>query len=200
MPRLFVLAGPQLGSDHRIASGAVLGRDEGCEVVLEGLSISRRHARILESGGSWFVEDLGSRNGVRLGGRRVRRAELADFAELQLGQVPLRFRLDQDERADEPGGEELVLEGAERLDAGPPGGREPGGGGSAARDPLPLAVDERTQLLLRMRRETGSGLFTGDLAQRPLGVRLVLYLVALLVAGAALWLAYRGTLWLRGGS
>src|SRR5262245_3995863 len=40
----------------------VLGRHPGCEVVLDNAAVSRQHAQILESHGSYFLEDLRSRN------------------------------------------------------------------------------------------------------------------------------------------
>ncbi len=53
------------------AAGAlVLGRDATADVALEHAKISRRHARILV-GAELAIEDLGSTNGVFIGGERV---------------------------------------------------------------------------------------------------------------------------------
>ncbi len=41
---------------------AVIGRHPSCEIVLDNAAVSRHHAQILESHGSFFVEDLRSRN------------------------------------------------------------------------------------------------------------------------------------------
>jgi hypothetical protein len=51
--------------------GAVLGRSRECEVVIEDENVSRRHAEVRPSGGSWIVRDLGSTNGVKVNGRRI---------------------------------------------------------------------------------------------------------------------------------
>lgn len=51
--------------------GAVLGRSRDCDVVLEDPNVSRHHAEVRPSGGSWTVRDLGSTNGIRVNGRRV---------------------------------------------------------------------------------------------------------------------------------
>jgi hypothetical protein len=53
------------------AEGLVLGRGAGCDVALDGDDISRRHARIAPSEDGVIVEDLGSRNGVFVNGRRI---------------------------------------------------------------------------------------------------------------------------------
>jgi hypothetical protein len=51
--------------------GAVLGRSRDCDVVIEDENVSRRHAEVRPSGGSWIVRDLGSTNGVKVNGRRI---------------------------------------------------------------------------------------------------------------------------------
>jgi serine phosphatase RsbU (regulator of sigma subunit) len=50
---------------------AVIGRDPGVEISLPSQLVSRRHARILSRDGGFFIEDLGSRNGVLIGGARI---------------------------------------------------------------------------------------------------------------------------------
>jgi Domain of unknown function (DUF1707)/Inner membrane component of T3SS, cytoplasmic domain len=55
-----------------------IGRDDGCDLVLGDLSVSRLHARLERDGTGWLLEDLGSTNGTRLNGWRVS------------GQVPVR--------------------------------------------------------------------------------------------------------------
>jgi pSer/pThr/pTyr-binding forkhead associated (FHA) protein len=60
------------GRTELIASGgAVLGRSRDCEVVLDDPNVSRHHAEVRPSGGSWIVRDLGSTNGVKVNGRRI---------------------------------------------------------------------------------------------------------------------------------
>lgn len=63
----------------------VVGRSADCDTVLEGPLVSRRHARLSRSMSSWFVEDLDSRNGVRLNGARMKRGPLPEGTVLRLG-------------------------------------------------------------------------------------------------------------------
>jgi hypothetical protein len=51
--------------------GGVIGRSRDCDVVLADENVSRRHAEVRPSGGSWIVKDLGSTNGVKVNGQRL---------------------------------------------------------------------------------------------------------------------------------
>lgn len=42
----------------------VIGRSRGCDLTLEDMLVSRRHARLLVSRDALFIEDLGSANGI----------------------------------------------------------------------------------------------------------------------------------------
>ncbi len=71
----------------------VLGRDDDASIVISMKSISRRHARIVVSGDVATLEDLGSKNGTWVRGRRIAGpTALADGDEIRLGSVPLVFR------------------------------------------------------------------------------------------------------------
>ena len=49
----------------------VIGRSSGAELVLADRFLSRKHAKLHREGETWFVEDLGSRNGTLLNGTKV---------------------------------------------------------------------------------------------------------------------------------
>ncbi len=54
----------------------VLGRDPECGLPLENARISRRHARLLiDPAGMVRIEDIGSTNGIKVGGARIARGE-----------------------------------------------------------------------------------------------------------------------------
>jgi DNA-binding winged helix-turn-helix (wHTH) protein len=83
------------GGDVSLAEGEnVLGRVEEAAAWIESASVSRRHARILISEGKARIEDLGSKNGTFLNGRRITSpVALADADEIRLGLVPTTFRV-----------------------------------------------------------------------------------------------------------
>lgn len=71
----------------------LLGRDESSVVVLDSSTVSRRHALIVVKDGNAVLEDLGSKNGTRVMGRRVEGPiVLADGDQIQVGALHLTFR------------------------------------------------------------------------------------------------------------
>ena len=64
----------------------VIGRDAACAVRIEGTDVSRRHATLSWDGtGAVRLRDLGSRNGIRVNGRRVPESALAAGDVVRLG-------------------------------------------------------------------------------------------------------------------
>ncbi len=94
MPVLYILSGSDVGRTYDVADGALLGRVSQCDVVLRDSSVSRTHARLERRGETWVVVDQGSRNGMTRDGRRAKELELEDGATFELGQVELRFRIE----------------------------------------------------------------------------------------------------------
>jgi transcriptional regulator with GAF, ATPase, and Fis domain len=73
------------------AGSISIGRAEACDMTLGDASISRRHA-VVHGGEPPMVEDLGSRNGTRVGGRQLapgERVPLTPGTLLELGSVPV---------------------------------------------------------------------------------------------------------------
>jgi DNA-binding response OmpR family regulator len=66
----------------------VLGRDPGCDIVITGRLVSRRHAAIERAGGVFVIEDLGSRNGTTVNGQPISSPhKLHDGDRIELGGV-----------------------------------------------------------------------------------------------------------------
>ena len=94
MAELIVLTGPaaerrlEIGSEERL----VIGRDEGCNLVLDDSKVSRRHAYLQEIDGGVEVGDLGSSNGTFVNGRRIERpVTLAPGDALRIGASSMRI-------------------------------------------------------------------------------------------------------------
>ncbi len=63
-----------------------IGRSEECEVTIEDPLVSRKHARILFEGDDVTLEDLESRNGVRVNGKQIKSSQtLVDGDRVRIG-------------------------------------------------------------------------------------------------------------------
>jgi FHA domain-containing protein/uncharacterized protein DUF1707 len=51
-----------------------IGRDNRCDLYIDDMTVSRLHARLVRDAEGWHLSDLGSTNGTRLNGWRVRAA------------------------------------------------------------------------------------------------------------------------------
>lgn len=72
----------------------VIGRSEGNGVVIDHVSVSRRHAQLFVTAEKVSIEDLGSANGTFVGSQRLSAAnpvELAEGQPLRIGDVEARF-------------------------------------------------------------------------------------------------------------
>jgi DNA-binding winged helix-turn-helix (wHTH) protein len=72
----------------------ILGRDPDASIFIDHASVSRRHARVRVSAEGATIEDLGSKNGTKVGGRPLSGPQsLADNDEIRIGSVPMTFRI-----------------------------------------------------------------------------------------------------------
>ncbi len=68
-----------------------IGRSPDCPIFLDDVTVSRRHAVLVEQDGRWSIEDQGSLNGTFINRRRVEAADLSDGDEIQIGKYRLTF-------------------------------------------------------------------------------------------------------------
>jgi hypothetical protein len=73
-PRLVVLTGPAAGERRALGADQTVGRGSRAAIRIRDPRASRLHARIRIGPGGATIEDLGSKNGVRLNGVRIERA------------------------------------------------------------------------------------------------------------------------------
>ncbi len=83
---LVVLSGTNLGEMFKIdAPESIIGRAMGTHLRLSDDGISRRHCRILSTGGRISIEDLGSANGTLVNGELIKQRELKEGDKIRLG-------------------------------------------------------------------------------------------------------------------
>jgi pSer/pThr/pTyr-binding forkhead associated (FHA) protein len=101
------------GTPIEIVQDLVLvGRKEDCDLQLDHKSISKLHCVIVKTDGLLLLRDLGSTNGTRVNGQRVRRAALLPNDQINI--ASLRFKVEFTREEEAPGPDEYT----QQMDAG----------------------------------------------------------------------------------
>ena len=92
-PALVIRSGGGRAGEHftLLEERTTIGRSPDCDIFLDDVTVSRRHAVALRQGDTFVIEDQGSLNGTFLNRRRIESAELSDDDELQIGKYRLVF-------------------------------------------------------------------------------------------------------------
>src|SRR5436309_989142 len=75
----------------------LVGRKEECDLRLDHKSVSKMHCVLVRTDGLLLLRDLGSTNGTRVNGQRVRRAALLPNDHLSIAGFKFRVYLGPDE-------------------------------------------------------------------------------------------------------
>jgi DNA-binding NtrC family response regulator len=90
--RLVINGAPTSSGGYTLRDGAcVVGAGTGCDLLVEHRTVSRRHVELTLVPEGVAVRDLGSRNGTRFLGQRIREAVLSLGSRLQIGDVWLHI-------------------------------------------------------------------------------------------------------------
>ena len=73
--------------------GAGIGRDAGNPVQLTRPEVSKQHAFVKRTPQGWLIQDLKSRNGLFVNGKKVQEAVLKDGDRLAVGPYVLVFEM-----------------------------------------------------------------------------------------------------------
>ena len=92
-PALVVRSGGgRAGETFRPAGDRTLiGRSPECDIFLDDVTVSRKHAELVRDGDTFTISDLGSLNGTFVNKKRIETAELEDDDEVQIGKYRLTF-------------------------------------------------------------------------------------------------------------
>jgi signal transduction histidine kinase len=149
-PRLQMLRGEILCRLFELeGNSTILGREPGCNIILNCKRVAQKHARIFRRRDSYFLEDLGSAGGTQINGQASGGAiRLKDGDLIQIGGCLFRFSSSLIEIRDENESRSAILD---ILDVAEAKGRPLAGG--------------RPEAKLRALLEIGQGLAkTHDLA------------------------------------
>ncbi|MEW6433471.1 MAG: FHA domain-containing protein [Myxococcota bacterium] len=134
-PYFRVMNGPREGQKIEMgeAQEYVFGRDDTADIVLNDDLVSRRHAKVRRDWSGTHIEDLGSRNGIKVNKKRTKKQTLKDRDEVEIGGVRLLY-IDPTEvretpvvlpASDEDDGEGTLSVAEEPSRAKPPPKEEP---------------------------------------------------------------------------
>jgi hypothetical protein len=92
-PQLFFMTGPRSGERIGLRHGFLIGKEPGCDLVLDGDGFaSSHHAQILmDQAGNCTVIDKGSTNGTFVNGVRISQYALTHGVAIRVGSTELRF-------------------------------------------------------------------------------------------------------------
>jgi hypothetical protein len=92
-PALVVRSGGGRTGEHFIPQGdaTTIGRSPDCDIFLDDVTVSRRHAVLLRQDPQFVIEDQGSLNGTFVNRRRIESTQLSDGDEVQIGKYRLTF-------------------------------------------------------------------------------------------------------------
>jgi hypothetical protein len=92
-PALVVRSGGGRAGEHFVPQGdrTTIGRSPDCDIFLDDVTVSRRHAEFRREGGGFVVHDVGSLNGTYVNRQRIDVAALAGGDEVQIGKFRLVF-------------------------------------------------------------------------------------------------------------
>jgi pSer/pThr/pTyr-binding forkhead associated (FHA) protein len=76
----------------------LIGRKTDCNIVLNEKQISKRHARILKDATHYAIEDLESRNGTFINGKRIKRMLLREGDRIKLTETVLVYHENEMQR------------------------------------------------------------------------------------------------------
>ena len=92
-PALVVRSGGGRAGEHFVPQGdrTTIGRSPDCDIFLDDVTVSRKHAVLTLRDGDFLIEDQGSLNGTFLNRSRIESGKLENGDELQIGKYKLTF-------------------------------------------------------------------------------------------------------------
>ena len=91
IPTLEIVSGAPSSTIRLTSATCLIGRGDAADLFLDADGVSRKHAKIVNTGGAINLIDLGSTNGTYLNNKRIDVATLREGDRIQVGQVVMRY-------------------------------------------------------------------------------------------------------------
>jgi hypothetical protein len=69
----------------------IIGRSRTCDLVIPSSKVSRQHGSVVRENGEYYIDDLGSANGVWKDGVRITKEKVRDGDEFMISEEVLKF-------------------------------------------------------------------------------------------------------------
>jgi pSer/pThr/pTyr-binding forkhead associated (FHA) protein len=74
-----------LVGQYSLHENTIIGRDDACDIKVDNEYVSRKHIEVCFESGSWWLRDLGSRNGTYVDNKRIERVPITAGTRARLG-------------------------------------------------------------------------------------------------------------------
>ena len=92
IPALMITSGPRTGERHMLRNGYLIGKQPGCDLIIEDGYTSSQHAQIgMDANGVCTLYDRGSTNGTYVNGVRITTSPLMHGIVIKIGSTEMRF-------------------------------------------------------------------------------------------------------------
>ncbi len=92
IPVLMIMSGPRTGERHLLRNGYLIGKQPGCDLIIEDGYTSSMHAQIsMDDHGTCKLYDRGSTNGTFVNGVRITDSALQHGITIRIGSTEMRF-------------------------------------------------------------------------------------------------------------
>jgi len=87
-----------------------LGRSSAADIVIDDKKASRNHARIIAAGGVYKIEDLGSRNGIFVNGKKISQKQKVGIGDsIKIGNTQITISSDSLKKETEKNNKPLLI-------------------------------------------------------------------------------------------
>lgn len=91
--KFIVVQGPQTGASMQLENHPMtIGRNPQCDIFLNDMTVSRKHATLVPKGSDFQITDTGSFNGIWVNNQNVETAHLHPGDIIQIGAFVLKYQ------------------------------------------------------------------------------------------------------------